>query len=274
MAVKPIHALFDLAGRTAVITGANGILGRCYVEAFAQSGARIAIVDLDADESHDHACSIAREHGVDCIGIGADIASSEGVAQMASRVADQLGGCDILLNNAASKGASLEEFFAPTERYSIETWRDIMSVNLDGMFLVTQALAPHMVAAGKGAIINVSSIYGNVGPDQRIYEGSEYLGRPINTPAVYAASKAGVLGLTRYLATLWGAAGVRVNAITPGGVESGQNDTFMRRYADRTPLRRMARREEMVGAVLYLASDASSYVTGHNLVVDGGWSIW
>ena len=146
-----------------------------------------------------------------------------------------------------------------------------MTVNIDGMFLVAQALGGRMAARGRGSIVQTASIYGIVAPDQRIYEGSEYLGRPINTPAVYSASKAAVVGLTRHLAAYWAGRGVRANCLVPGGVESGQNEAFKARYGARVPLGRMARAEEMVGAALYLASDASSYVTGQVVGVDGGF---
>jgi NAD(P)-dependent dehydrogenase (short-subunit alcohol dehydrogenase family) len=149
-----------------------------------------------------------------------------------------------------------------------------MAVNLDGMFNVAQVFGTLMAERGYGSIVQTASIYGLMAPDQRIYEGSEYLGRAINTPAVYTASKAGVIGLTKHLATYWGAQGVRVNTLTPGGIESGQNDTFKQRYGARVPLGRMARADEMVGAMLFLVSDAASYVTGQNIVVDGGLSAW
>jgi NAD(P)-dependent dehydrogenase (short-subunit alcohol dehydrogenase family) len=168
----------------------------------------------------------------------------------------------------------LEAFFAPIEDYELTTWREVMAVNLDAMFVVAQEIGKRMVSRGKGSIIQTASIYGIMAPDPRIYEGSYYLGREINTPPVYAASKAGVVGLSKYLATLWAPANVRVNTLVPGGVESGQNETFKQRYAARVPLGRMANAEEMVGALIYLASDASSYVTGHTLVVDGGLSAW
>jgi NAD(P)-dependent dehydrogenase (short-subunit alcohol dehydrogenase family) len=150
-----------------------------------------------------------------------------------------------------------------------------MGVNIDGMFLMAQAVGKQMIAQGHGgSIIQTASIYGVAAPDQRIYEGSQYLGRPINTPAVYSASKAAVIGLTRYLASYWGSQGIRVNTLTPGGVESGQNDVFSRKYSARVPLGRMARTDEMQSALLFLASDASSYVTGQNLIIDGGLTCW
>ena len=150
-----------------------------------------------------------------------------------------------------------------------------MSVNIDGMFLTAQAVGKQMVAQGRGgSIIQTASIYGVMAPDHRIYEGSFYLDRKINTPAVYTASKAAVIGLTKHLATYWADKGIRVNTLTPGGTESGQNDEFKNRYAQRVPMNRMARADEMVGALLFLASDAASYVTGQNIIVDGGLNAW
>ena len=187
----------------------------------------------------------------------------------------RFGAIHVLHNNAASKSADLDAFFASTEEYSLSEWRKIMAVNVDGLFLVAQAVGRQMQKQGTGgSIIQTSSIYGLVSSDKRIYEGSFYLGRQISNPAVYSTSKAAVVGLTRYLAANWGDARIRVNALVPAGVESGQNDTFKARYSARVPLGRMAQGDEMVGALVYLASDASSYVTGHCLVVDGGLSAW
>ncbi len=197
------------------------------------------------------------------------------MAALVTRVVERFGGIDILQNNAASKSNDLAKFFAPFEEYSLDEWRKIMSVNLDGMYLVVKHVGEQMVRQGRGgSIIQTASIYGIMGSDKRIYEGSDYLGMQINNPAVYSASKAGVVGLTRWLATYWADKNIRVNCLVPGGVESGQNDTFKQRYSARIPMGRMARGEEMVGALVYLASDASSYVTGHVLVVDGGLNAW
>ncbi|MNE66431.1 2-dehydro-3-deoxy-D-gluconate 5-dehydrogenase [compost metagenome] len=148
-------------------------------------------------------------------------------------------------------------------------------MNIDAMFIVAQTVGKYMIQQGTGgSIIQTASIYGMLGPDHRIYEGSSFMGRPINSPAVYSASKAAVYGLTRYLATYWAGYGIRVNAVTPGGIESGQNDIFQQKYSSRTPLGRMARPDEIVGAFIFLASDASSYVTGQNMIIDGGLSAW
>ena len=150
-----------------------------------------------------------------------------------------------------------------------------MAVNIDGMFLVAQAVGNQMVKQGKGgSIIQTASIYGILASDKRIYEGSFYLGRQINNPGVYTTSKAAVVGLTKYLAAYWADKGIRVNTLIPGGVESGQNEIFKERYSARVPLGRMAQADELVGALIFLASDASSYVTGQNIIVDGGLSVW
>jgi len=171
---------------------------------------------------------------------------------------------------------SQKNFFATLDKFSLEDWDYVMRVNLTSMFLIARELGVKMAKVGRGSIINVSSIYGVVGPDQRIYDDSWYedLGGAINTPLVYSVSKGAVIAMTRHLSTYWGASGVRVNTLTPGGVYSGQNDIFKNKYSDRVPLARMANADEMVGALLFLASDASSYVTGQNIIVDGGLTTW
>ncbi len=267
--------LFDLTGKTAVVTGAVGILGQRFCRGLAEFGARVAVVDLDASRCTAFASELERDYGAPAMGIACDVSDPASVSEMVKGVVGRFGPIHILHNNAASKSSDLDAFFASTEDYSLQEWRKIMAVNIDGMFLVAQAIGGHMQKhAGGGSIIQTASIYGMLGSDKRIYEGSFYLGRQISNPAVYAASKAAVVGLTRYLATNWGDAGVRVNALVPGGVESGQNDTFKARYSARVPLGRMAQADEMVGALVFLASSASSYVTGQCLVVDGGLSAW
>lgn len=265
---------FDLSGRVAVVTGGAGIIGREVCSALADHGARVAVVDVDLSAAKAVAEQIAKTIGGELIPVQADVADPASVTAMADTIEAKLGPIGILHNNAAGKGPSLDVFFEPTETFALETWRSIMSVNLDGMFLVAQTVGTRMAARGRGSIIQTASIYGVMAPDNRIYEGSEYLGRPINTPPVYSASKAGVVGLTKYLASYWATKGVRVNTLTPGGVESGQNETFKQRYSARVPMGRMARASEMAGAVVFLASDASSYVTGQNILVDGGLSAW
>ena len=269
------RGLFDLRGKVAVVTGGAGILGQHFCAGLAESGAHVAVVDLQAEKAQRSAQMLAESYGVKAFGYGCDISDPISVQGMVAKVVAEFGQINILHNNAAGKSGDLDAFFAPFEEYSLDQWRKIMAVNLDGMFLVAQAIGKQMVAQGKGgSIIQTASIYGVMSPDHRIYEGSLYLGRQINTPAVYTASKAAVIGLTKHLATYWAEKGIRVNTLTPGGTESGQNDEFKRRYAARIPMGRMANAPEMVGALLYLASDASSYVTGQNMIVDGGLNCW
>ena len=265
----------SLKGKTAVITGGAGILGRHFSEGLARCGSHVVIVDLNKKEGEMIARDLTRRYGQQCISIVCDVSEPTSVSSMVDEVMKQFGDINILHNNAASKSSNLEAFLAPFEEYTLDQWREVTKVNLDGMFLVAQAVGRKMVEQNRGgSIIQTASIYGLLGPDSRIYEGSSYMGRSINTPAVYSASKAAVIGLTKYLATYWADKNIRVNCITPGGAESGQNDTFKEKYSSRVPLGRMAQPEEMVGALLYLASNASSYVTGQNIIIDGGWSAW
>ena len=265
----------SLKGKTAVITGGAGILGKHFSDGLARCGSHVVIVDLNKKEGEMIARDLTRRYGQQCISIVCDVSEPTSVSSMVDEVMKQFGDINILHNNAASKSSNLEAFLAPFEEYTLDQWREVTKVNLDGMFLVAQAVGRKMVEQNRGgSIIQTASIYGLLGPDSRIYEGSSYMGRSINTPAVYSASKAAVIGLTKYLATYWADKNIRVNCITPGGAESGQNDTFKEKYSSRVPLGRMAQPEEMVGALLYLASNASSYVTGQNIIIDGGWSAW
>jgi NAD(P)-dependent dehydrogenase (short-subunit alcohol dehydrogenase family) len=268
-------AAFSLAGKTAVVTGGAGILGRRFCGGLAEFGADVAVVDLREDAARELAAELEERHGRRVIGVGCDVSDPDSVYAMVATVMDEFGRIDVLHNNAASKSDDLDAFFAPFEDYRLDQWRRVIAVNLDGMFLVAQAVGRRMIEQGwGGSVIQTASIYGVMAPDDRIYEGSRYLGRPINTPAAYVASKAGVIGLTRYLAAHWATRGIRVNTLSPGGTESGQNDEFIRRYSQRVPMGRMANADEMVGALIFLASDASSYVTGQNLIVDGGLEAW
>ena len=264
-----------LTGRVAVVTGGAGILGRQSVAALADAGAAVAVVDLHEQAAQEYAESIHSEYGVRALGIHCDITQKDSILEMVAAVESELGPIDVLHNNAATKGSSMERIFDPLETFTMETWREVMAVNLDGLFMMAQAVGTGMAQRGRGSIIQTASIYGaSMGPDQRIYEGSLYEGRAINTPPVYSASKAGVHGLTLYLATYWAQKGVRVNTVTPGGIFSGQNDVFEQRYSNRVPMGRMAQDFEVASGVLFLASDASSYITGQNLHVDGGLSAW
>lgn len=275
MSVTSYKKLFDLTGKVAVVTGGVGFLGKHFCSGLAESGAKLAIADLNKEDVAQFARSIRDKYGVETIGIPCDVSVPASVEAMVRQTVFEFGKIDILHNNAAGKSADLDAFFAPFEEYTLSQWREIMAINLDGMFLVAQAVGKQMLKQGTGgSIIQTASIYGIMGPDHRIYEGSFYLDRQINSPAVYSASKAGVIGLTKYLATYWADKGIRVNTLTPGGTESGQNDEFKLKYAARIPMGRMAKADEMVGALLYLCSDASGYVTGQNIIVDGGLHAW
>lgn len=267
-----IDGLFSLEGKTAVITGAAGILGGTFADALVQAGARVALVDLDPPEQL--ASRLTQPDGAAVRAYGCDLRKPETFPQLVDAIERDLGPIDVLHSNAATKGADLAAFFAPDEEFDVALWREIMSVNLDAMFFLARSVGPRMVKRGGGSIILTGSIYGLIAPDQRIYEGSSYQGLRIGSPAIYSVSKAGVVGLARHLASLWGAFGVRVNCLVPGGVQSGQNEVFDAKYSSRVPLGRMAKPQDLVGALVFLASDASSYVTGQVLAVDGGLTSW
>lgn len=262
---------FRLDDKIALVTGGAGILGQRFARGLASAGAKVAVVDLHEPTAQ----QVAANLGGGAYGFACDVAKPESVQACVDAVVSHFGRIDILHNNAATKTDDPRKFFTAFEDYPLEVWREVMSVNIDGMFLVAQSVGRQFLRQGQGGtVIQTASIYGLVAPDPRIYEGSDYLGGPINTPAVYAASKAAVVGLTKWLATHWAPSGIRVNCLVPGGVSSGQNSTFSERYASRVPLGRMAQADEMVPALLYLASEASSYVTGQVLAVDGGWTVW
>lgn len=261
--------VLDLSRKTIVITGGAGILGSQMSQALVASGARVSVVDRYGHKAEALAASLGSPDRVR--GYGVDVTNAVELRELQQRVERDLGPVNVLINNVAAKTGN---FFEPFETFPIEDWNEVMNINTTGVMLACQVFGSSMAERGEGSIITTLSIYGIVGPDQRIYEGSMYEGRAINSPAVYSASKAALLGLTKYLAAYWGHRGVRVNAITPGGVFSGQNDEFVRRYNARVPLGRMARQNEMSGAVVFLASDESSYVSGHNLIVDGGLTAW
>jgi len=267
--------LFNLSGRAGIVTGGAGILGSTFVEALLVHGARVAIVDIDGEAVEALADRLRPKYGDRVSAIICDVTDPGSVTDMVDAVVSAFGGLDFLINNHVAPVLDPAAFFARFEDYDPAEWRRIMNVNLDGMFLVAQAVGRVLVARGRGgSIVQTASIYGVMASDNRIYEGSEYRGHAINNPAVYSASKAGVVGLTRWLATYWADRGIRVNAVAPGGVFSGENEVFTNRYSARVPMGRMARRHEILGTILYLVSDASSYVTGQCLMVDGGLSAW
>lgn len=264
---------FDLTGRTAIVTGAAGLLGRQHCRALAEAGALVVAADRDLG-----ACeSVAEELGSAVMAIPADVADPGSVRNLLDEVLDHTGRVDVLVNNAAindrveNPAAALE--LSRFERYPLELWRRSLDVNVTGVFLCSQIIGAEMARAGRGSIINIGSTYGVVAPDQSLYLDPEGRQRFHKSP-VYPTTKGAVLAFTRFLAAYWGRAGVRVNALSPGGVENGQDDFFVAEYSRRTPLHRMAAPTDFMGALVFLASDASAYVTGANLLVDGGYTAW
>jgi NAD(P)-dependent dehydrogenase (short-subunit alcohol dehydrogenase family) len=274
------RAAFDLSGRVAIVTGGAGMLGRQHADAIAEAGGRPVLVDLPSAAPEAAAAEVAASRGVEALGLVADVTRPGDVRRVAEATRARFGRVDILVNNAAltvrGGAEGLPGYFRPFESYDLALWQRALDVGLTGTFLMSQAIGPVMIEGGGGAIVNVASTLGLVGPDHRIYEGVKdpYTGEPFNTPIAYAAIKAGLLGMTRYLATYWAPRNVRVNALSPGGVFDGHDESFVANYSRRTPLGRMADRSEYKGALLFLVSDASTYMTGANLVVDGGWTCW
>jgi NAD(P)-dependent dehydrogenase (short-subunit alcohol dehydrogenase family) len=259
--------LMRLDGRTALITGAAGHLGRVIADTLAELGAALVLVDRPGSGLEEVAASVGRAWGREATPVYADLESADARAELVRRAPDPAP--SVLVNNAAFVGTSaLEGWAVPFELQSVEAWRRALEVNLTAVFDLCRGLIPAMAGAPGASVINIASIYGFLGPDWGLYEGTE-----MASPAAYAASKGGLLQLTRWLATT-GAPAVRVNAISPGGIQRGQPESFRRRYAARTPLGRMATEDDLRGAVAFLATDLSAYVTGQNLLVDGGWSAW
>lgn len=267
--LRPLKTLMNLHGRVALVTGAAGHLGSAMAQTLAELGADLLLVDLDQGRENGLAAELIDAHGVRAIGVAADLEDEAAVRALPHIAQDQLGRLDILVNNAAFVGTSgLTGWAVPFEEQTSDTWRRALEVNLTACFALSQEAAPLLAQHGKGSIVNIGSIYGVHGPDLALYAGTE-----MQNPAAYAASKGGLLQLTRWLATVLGPQ-VRVNAICPGGVARGQPQVFVDRYVGRTPLKRMAKEEDFMGAIAYLASDMSAYVTGQTMMVDGGWGVW
>jgi NAD(P)-dependent dehydrogenase (short-subunit alcohol dehydrogenase family) len=250
--------LFSLDGRVAVVTGGAGQLGSEIVRGLEERGARVAVFDLEADTFR------------------VDVTDGDAVARATDAVVGELGTPHVLVNAAAldSPPDAPPEEVGPLESYPEESFDAVMDVNVKGTFLCCQAIGARMAEAGRGSIVNISSVYGMLSPVQDLYEFRRRGGEEFFKPVAYSVSKSALYNLTRYLATYWAKSGVRVNTLTLAGVANEQPQEFVDEYVKRMPVGRMAEAREVVGPVVFLASDASSYVTGANVVVDGGWSAW
>ena len=265
---------FKLDGRVALVTGGAGLLGRGFCRTLAEAGAAVVVADKNKIEAEKVVAEISPAGKA--LAVEVDVTQADSVRAMAAAAKKKFGRLDVLVCCAALDpkfdphlGGSYEQDF---EHYPLDSWRKALDVNLTGAFLSAQAAAPPMLEQGGGVMVMIASIYGLGAPDQRIYRDPQK--PPQYKPAYYPASKAGLLGLTRYLAAYYAGRGIRVNALTPGGVFNDHEAFFEREYSTRTMLGRMADKDEMNTALLFLASDASSYMTGSNLVVDGGWTAW
>lgn len=262
-------ALFDLTGRTAIVTGGAGLLAAEHAKALANYGANVVLADINLEKCRQAAETLKPEHA-NITAMRCDVTSPESWKQLLADVLQAFRTVDILVNNAGFTNQSRSANYDATfENFPLEDWNAIMNVNLNGTFLGCQVIGKQMLQQGKGSIINMASLYGVVSPNHNIYPGTG-----ITQPVAYSVSKHGVVGLTKYVATLWASKGVRVNALTPGGIFNDHKGLFLERFGQLNPIGRMSDKSELQGAIVYLASDASSHVVGHNLIVDGGWTAW
>ena len=271
--MREINELFSLKSKIAIVTGATGLIGRYHCEALAEAGATVIVCDVDKNICDEFASSL----GNDSRGFKLDVSRKESVEELRNFILINFGSIDILVNNAAINDmfenpvSALE--ISKFENYPLEMWNKSIDVNLTGVFLCSQLLGIEMAKKGKGSIINIASTYGIVAPDQSLYKNEMGKQTFYKSPA-YPATKGAVISFTKFLAAYWGKEGVRVNTLTPGGVENNQQEFFIKKYSGKTPLGRMAAPSDYKGAIIFLASDASEYMTGANLVVDGGFTIW
>jgi len=268
--------LFDIANRIVIITGGLGQLGRQFTVSLLECGAKVAIFDAAADKEDAAPSWLAEAYKSECCVLAVDVTRRDSIEVGVARVKARWGVPHALINAAAldSPPDAPAGENGPFENYPESSWDRVMDVNLKGVFLCCQVAGGEMADAGRGSIINIGSIYGLVSPDQRIYEYRRSGETAFFKPVAYSASKSGLINLTRYLATYWAERSVRVNMLTLGGVFNNQNAEFLNGYCARVPMGRMAREDEYNGAVVFLISDASAYMTGSNLVIDGGWTAW
>ncbi len=270
--------LFDLTGRVALVTGGAGLLGYKHGEILAAAGAHVVLLDLRLTNPQLRAEKLTAAHGPECLGLVVDITSEASLLEARDAIIAKFGRIDILINNAANNPKVEDQKpgqpWSRLENFPLETWNADIAVGLTGAFLCSRIFGQEMVKRNAGVILNVASDLGVIAPDQRLYRKE---GIPENEqtvkPVTYSVVKTALIGLTRYLSTYWTANNIRVNAISPGGVFAGQSDEFTAKLHQLIPMGRMARQDEYQGAILFLCSDASSYMTGHNLIIDGGRSV-
>jgi len=272
-------SVFDLSNRVAVITGGAGLLGVQHAEAIAEAGGIPVLVDINEKKAEEQAEIISKKYRVDSIGIKTDITKKNEVELMAKIILQRYGRIDILINNAANdpkvKAGDGNKVWSRFENFPLEAWNLDIAVGLTGAFLCTQVIGSEMAKRKGGVILNISSDLGLIGPDQRIYtkENLPDNEQPVK-PVSYSVIKSALIGLTRYSATYWADRNIRVNAICPGGVQTDQPEDFLEKLTFRIPMGRMARKDEYKGAVLFMISDASSYMTGAVISIDGGRTCW
>jgi NAD(P)-dependent dehydrogenase (short-subunit alcohol dehydrogenase family) len=258
-----VKDLFCLDGKVAIVTGGVGLIGRALAEGIASFGACVYIADINREAAMEFAAEL-QQRGYQASTVLLDIRDPHSISSCVDKVLSSSGSIDVWVNSAYPKTQRCAQRLEDIPEAS---WREDIDAHLNGYSFCCREAARAMLASRKGSIINLGSTYGIVGPDFSIYEGLD-----MTMPATYAAIKGGIINLTRFLASYYGKDGIRVNCISPGGVENQQPEAFIRRYVQKTPLGRMANPQDIVGAAVFLASEASSYVTGHNLVVDGGWT--
>ncbi len=267
--MKTVKELMNLDGKVAVITGGAGHIGRAAANALAELGAAIVLLDINEASLTSAAAELSATHSVQVLPIVVDMEDSNQLVDIPNKIGEQFSQIDILVNNAAFVGASgLEGWVTDFENQTAATWRRALEVNLTAPFVLVQSCLSMLKQSKQASVINIGSIYGILGPDMSLYEGTK-----MGNPAAYAASKGGLIQFTKWASTVLSPE-IRVNTITPGGVARNQDPAFTERYISRTPMKRMATEEDFKGAIVYLATNLSSYVTGQNIIVDGGWSVW